>query len=144
MKSGFFFTVENGEAIARERIPHLAFDDFRSEALYLIGEGGKVLQFFGYPDGGKIKLLAVIRDDRNDRLLAGGCDAPEEYPSLTAQCEPFHMFEREIAEQFGIRPLGHPWLKMVRYHANYRGVPDIFGNDYSEDIPGKYNYYSGN
>jgi hypothetical protein len=52
-----------------------------------------------------------------------------------AECEPFHMFEREIAEQFGVRPEGHPWLKMVRYHANYRGRPDVFGNDYSQDIP---------
>jgi hypothetical protein len=45
------------------------------------------------------------------------------------------MFEREIAEQYGIRPEGHPWLKMVRYHPNSRGVEDVFGNDYSEDIP---------
>jgi hypothetical protein len=26
------------------------------------------------------------------------------------------MFEREIAEQFGLKPIGHPWLKPVRYH----------------------------
>ena len=45
------------------------------------------------------------------------------------------MFEREIAEQFGLRPEGHPWLKMVRYHANERGLPDVFGNNYDEDIP---------
>ena len=31
---------------------------------------------------------------------------------------------------------------MVRYHANYRGVEDVFGNDYTEDIPGRYDYYS--
>jgi Ni,Fe-hydrogenase III large subunit len=58
------------------------------------------------------------------------------------QCEPFHLFEREVAEQYGIRPEGHPWLKMVRYHANCRGVDDIFGNDYHEDIPGRYDYYA--
>ena len=52
------------------------------------------------------------------------------------------MFEREIAEQFGIRPEGHPWLKMVRYQANESGRPDVFGNDYSEDIPGNYDYYA--
>jgi len=51
------------------------------------------------------------------------------------------MFEREIAEQYGIIPLNHPWLKMVRYHANYRNVPDAFGNDYKEEIPGKYPYF---
>ena len=52
------------------------------------------------------------------------------------------MFEREIAEQYGILPEGHPWLKMVRYHANYRGRPDLFGNNYAEEIPGNYDYYS--
>ena len=52
------------------------------------------------------------------------------------------MFEREIAEQFGIRPEGHPWLKMVRYHPNCRNVPDVFGNNYHEDIPGNYDYYA--
>jgi Ni,Fe-hydrogenase III large subunit len=31
---------------------------------------------------------------------------------------------------------------MVRYHANCRGVDDVFGNDYSEDIPGRYDYYA--
>jgi hypothetical protein len=52
------------------------------------------------------------------------------------------MFEREIAEQFGIRPEGHPWLKMVRYHPNYRGLTDVFRQRLHEDIPGNYDYYS--
>ena len=63
-------------------------------------------------------------------------------PALTADCEAFHLFEREIAEQYGLRPEGHPWLKMVRYHANHRGTPDVFGNDYAADIPGNYDYYA--
>ncbi len=142
MKSGFFLTIGNGEAVARDRIPHLTFEDFRSEALYLVRSGGAVVQFFAYSEDETIKLMTVIRNEQNDRLLVGGCDAPEAYPALTAQCAPFHMFEREIAEQFGVRPLGHPWLKMVRYYANCRGVPDVFGNDYAEDIPGNYAYYA--
>jgi hypothetical protein len=40
---------------------------------------------------------------------------------MSLSCEPFHLFERELAEQFGSGPKGHPWLKMVRYHPNYRG-----------------------
>jgi Ni,Fe-hydrogenase III large subunit len=83
--------------------------------------------------------MAVLR---TDKLFVGTCDAPESYPSFTQTCEPFHMFEREIAEQFGIRPQGHPWLKMVRYHPNCRGVEDVFGNDYTQDIPGNYEYYA--
>ncbi len=142
MKMGFFLKVDNGQAIDRADIPHLSFADFRSEASYLVGNGGGVVQFFAYPDGDTVKLLAVFRTD--DSLLVGGCDAPAAYSSLTAQCEPFHMFEREIAEQYGIRPDGHPWLRMVRYHENYAGAPDVFGNDYTRDLPGNYDYYSVN
>jgi Ni,Fe-hydrogenase III large subunit len=134
-----FSEIINGSAIAREKIPHLSFDDFRTEALKIVEAGGKVVQFFGYTDGKTDKMMAVLR---TDKLLVAGCDAPEAYPSLSKQCEPFHMFEREIAEQFGIRPEGHPWLKMVRYHPNYRGKNDVFGNDYTKDIPGNYDYYS--
>ncbi|MGD9016481.1 MAG: hydrogenase [Desulfobacterales bacterium] len=134
-----FTDISNGEATARDRIPHLPFETFRREAMELVGAGAKVVQFFAYPDGNDLKLLAVLR---TDRLLAAGTDAPAAYPSMSVECEPFHLFEREIAEQFGIRPEGHPWLKMVRYHPNYRNQPDVFGNDYAEDIPGRYDYYS--
>ncbi len=134
-----FAPIGNGEATPRGRIPHLTFDDFHRRALALVGDGAKVVQYFAYADGGNVKLMAVLR---TDQLLAAGCDAPEAYPALTAQCEPFHLFEREIAEQFGIRPEGHPWLKMVRYHPNQRGRADVFGNDYAEEIPGRYPYYA--
>ncbi len=134
-----FLEIENGRKLARDEIPHLGFDEFRHQALDIVKDGGKVIHYFAYPEGGDMKLMAVLR---TDRLLAAGCDAPEAYPSFTAECEPFHIFEREIAEQFGIRPEGHPWLKAVRYHANYRGKPDVFGNDYAEDIPGNYEYYA--
>ncbi|MFH1984277.1 MAG: hydrogenase [Pseudomonadota bacterium] len=138
METGFI-EIENGAAVARDTLPHLPFETFRQEALKIVDAGGKVVQFFAYPDGQDLKLLAVLR---TDKLLVAGSDAPAAYPALSAQCEPFHMFEREIAEQYGIRPEGHPWLKMVRYHPNYRDLPDVFGNDYSEDIPGRYDYYS--
>jgi hypothetical protein len=134
-----FVPIENGKAIGRHRIPQLSFDGFRRQALKIVAEGGKVVQFFAYPEDSGVKLMAVLR---NDQLLAAGCDLPQAYPSLTAECEPFHMFEREVAEQYGIRPEGHPWLKMVRYHPNLRGTEDVFGNDYSADIPGNYPYYA--
>lgn len=140
MQAGFI-QIGNGEAITRERIPHLSFDAFRRQAIEMVTSGGKVVQFFAYPDHEKLKLMAVLRSDQ-DQLFVAGCDGPERYKAMTAECEPFHLFEREIAEQYGVQPEDHPWFKMVRYHPNYRGKPDLFGNDYSEDIPGKYDYYA--
>ena len=129
--------IQNNERIKRADIPHLDFDSFRQELLELASSGGQVVQFFAYEDQGTSKLLAVMR--HNDKLSVGGCDAPGvQFPSLTAESEKFHMFEREIGEQYGLKAEGHPWLKMVRYHENYSSKEDVFGNDYSEDIPGNY------
>ena len=89
-----FLEISNGVAFPRERIPHLAFDQFRREALDIVSNGGKVVHFFAYQEGDALKLMAILR---NDRLLAAGCDAPDTYAALSGQCEPFHMFEREIA-----------------------------------------------
>lgn len=133
-----FVKINNGQAVAMDRIAHLSIDAFSREALELVGKGGKVVQFFGYRAENQLRLLAVLR---TDQLLAACCDLPPVYPSLTAYCEPFHLFEREIAEQFGVVPQDHPWLKMVRYHPNATGAADVFGNDYSRDIPGNYPYY---
>ena len=134
-----FLEISNGEKLSREKVPHLSFNDFQENCLDIVKNGGKVVHYFGFQDeDSSMKLMAVLR---TDKLLVAGCDAKQVYTSFSQTCEPFHMFEREIAEQFGIRPEGHPWLKMVRYHPNCRNLPDVFGNNYKEDIPGNYDYY---
>ncbi len=140
-----FLAVENGELLARDRVPRLTFDELRAQALQIVGGGGKVVQFFGFEDDGALTLLAVLRTARDDgplgQLLVASAEAPETYVSLSTECEPYHLFEREIAEQLGLVPSGHPWLKMVRYHPNATGRKDVFGNDYQQEIPGRYDYY---
>lgn len=166
-----FMEIENGVAIPMCEVPAMIFEEFRDQALRLVKNGAKIVQFFGYQEktitsmdcekrvGSKeekyatsfsedrVKLIAVLRTDKLSedgrfRLFAAGSVAPERYPSLTSECEQFNLFEREIAEQFGVVPENHPWFKMVRYHANWRGREDVFENSYDEDIPGNYSYYS--
>lgn len=134
-----FKTIAHGQAVPLRSIPHLSFEDFAAQATAIVAGGGKVVQFFAFQAEDTVRLMAVLR---NNLLLAAACDAPEAYPALSARCPAFHLFEREIAEQYGLRPEGHPWLKMVRYHPNRRGVADVFGNDYDADIPGRYPYYA--
>ena len=55
-------------------------------------------------------------------MLAG-----DEFPSMTPECPQVHLFEREIAEQWGVVPKGHPWLKPVRFHPSYRPGHDAWG-----------------
>ena len=51
----------------------------------------------------------------------------DRFPSLTPDCPQVHLFEREIAEQYGVRPEGHPWFKPVRFHRSYRPGHDAWG-----------------
>ncbi len=131
--------IQNNEKVNRADIPNLPFDTFRRQLLECAAAGGKVVQFFAYEDQGVSKLLAVMR---TDKLYVGGCDAPDSFASLTVESEIFHMFEREIGEQYGLKAEGHPWLKMVRYHANYNGKKDVFDNNYKQEIPGNYPYFT--
>jgi len=133
-----FTTVENGRALPLTELPAMEFAPFREQALELT-RFGSVVQFFACPEGDELYVVAVIRLE--DVLLAARALLPQRFPSLTPERAKFHLFEREMAEQYGVVPEGHPWLKMVRYHKNYRGRADVFGNDYSEDIPGRYPYY---
>lgn len=131
--------IGNGETVHRSVIPRVPFGRFVELLDAFIKDDGFIVQFFAFQESGRNKLLAVVR---NKGLYVLTTEVGERFPSLTAMVSPrFHMFEREIAEQYGIVPEGHPWLKMVRYHANWREVPDAFGNDYREDIPGNYPYF---
>lgn len=132
--------VKNGVAVNRADIPCVSNSVFFSALAEFVKNDGYVVQFFGYNENENNRLLAVLR---NRDLYVIETEIGKSFRSLTqSTSEKFHMFEREIAEQFGIIPEGHPWLKMVRYHQNYTGSPDAFGNDYEkEHIPGNYEYF---
>lgn len=130
--------IRPGKCIRKSSIPVLPFDSFRKTLLALTAEDGYIVQFFAWEQNDEVLLTAVVRC--GNELFIGNCRVGERYPSLTPENAKFHLFEREIAEQYGVRPTGHPWLKNVRFHPNRRGKPDVFGNSY-DDIPGNYPYY---
>jgi len=128
-----------GWAMRISDIPRLTHQALREELAAMIEQGARVVHYFGYMSGPRLRLMAVL--GAPDGLLAAWAEADDSYQAITPQAPAFHMFERELAEQYGVRPVGHPWLKPVRYHQNWRQAPDIFGMDYDMDIPGAYPFY---
>ena len=134
-----FLKINNGVALPRADLPRVSFPRFFRLLSDLVRCNGYLVQFFVHPEGERNLLIAVAR---TSNLLVLTTEVEREFPSLTlAGGAKFNLFEREIAEQFGLRPAGHPWLKTVRYHANRTGRPDVFGNDYRADIPGNTPFY---
>ena len=89
----------------------------------------RLASFFGHRrDDDGVRLFAVLADSHDGVLLPLSADLSEDwYPSLTVDCPQAHHFERELAEQFGVVPQGHPWLKPVRYQHSWRPGHDAWG-----------------
>ena len=90
--------------------------------------GARLCSFFGVPEGGKVELVAVLAFDADSTLAVGRSTAfTGAYPSLTAAHPQAHLFEREVWEQHGVTPEGHPWLKPVRQtHGNAPANGEFF------------------
>jgi Ni,Fe-hydrogenase III large subunit len=124
-----FASLRNSQAIPRTQIPELVFGDFRRAVVGSVAAGQRVAALFGddSPSGGAVDLYAVLADSRRALLrVARTRLEADTFPSLTRDCPQVHLFEREIAEQYGIRPAGHGWFKPVRFHASYRPGRDAW------------------
>lgn len=110
--------MKNGQSILLAQIPILVFAEFHQEILLGVAKNHRVVALFGTQiRKGCIRLYVILADDERNQLYAGCTDIEgSQFPSLTTHCPQVHLFEREIAEQFGLTPVGHPWLKPVRYH----------------------------
>lgn len=136
----------NGGHISLNNVPVLAEKEFRGEVLLRCQNGARLANLFGSPEeGGSIRLIAILALDEESELQILStkilAESPR-YQSLTPELLQAHLFEREIAEQWAILPEGHPWLKPVRYHTNYRGVPDLWPGIAQQTIPGSYPFYA--
>jgi Ni,Fe-hydrogenase III large subunit len=118
-----FARLTNGRAIRLEAIPSLAFEHFKSAVLDGVSAGQRVSTMFGHSAQADVtELYAVMADDEQNQLYVGRTRIQGgQFDALTPSCPQVHLFEREIAEQFGLKPVGHPWLKPVRYHASGTG-----------------------
>ena len=108
-------SLKNGEICAIKDIPSLSGDELSSVISQCAGEGMRIVSFFAVPSPkGGGKLFAVLADDTNGVLYPLSSAELKSYPSVTPSRPQAHLFEREIFEQSGITPVGHPWLKPVR------------------------------
>ncbi|MGO9057446.1 MAG: NADH-quinone oxidoreductase subunit C [Candidatus Binataceae bacterium] len=114
-------SVNNAETTPLRDVAELPVDQFREAIIAGVGAGNRLAALFGRPlETRSIELFAVLAHPGTGGLALLRTAVSEAYPSLTTECPQAHLFEREIAEQWGIRPEGHPWLKPVRVQEAHR------------------------
>jgi Ni,Fe-hydrogenase III large subunit len=117
--------LANGAAAPLAAVPLLPFAEFGDALVAATEAGVRVAALFGHAAGPtqsppRARLFAVLADAANGRLELLASDVEEAFPSLTPRCAQVHRFEREILEQWQVRPLGHPRPEPVRAHLQER------------------------
>ncbi len=119
--------IHSGKAFRLSAVPVLPEALARDTALKARDDGQRLAAVFATkasPDEVRVHLFTA--QDSVGALQVFAFDVPGgegRFRSLTPDWTEAHMFEREIAEQYGLLPEGHPWLKPVR------GEPPIDGKD---------------
>ena len=128
-------SVANGEPLPLSDVPTLPFDAFAESLAMRLNAGEQLAALFGTAEGTQnVRLWAVTSDSVRAGLSVFATDVADSYPSLTNRVPQAHWFEREIAEQWGVVPEGHPWLKPIRFVRSYRDGHDAWGRGPDNEI----------
>lgn len=105
--------TKNNQPVKISDIPALSIGNFCSEIIEKSKDSKRVISLFYL----KPYIYTILADDEKSNLLITSTqiDKNNSYPSITKDVPAFNMFERALYEETGIIPLGHPWLKPVRY-----------------------------
>lgn len=137
--------THNAAATKLGRVPSLSFPKFRDAVLNCVANGMRAAALFGEvgESSRQVRLFVVLADSVHGQLhLAQTHVEDDRFESLTPDCPQLHLFEREIAEQFGVRPEGHPWFKPVRFHASWRPGHDAWHRaENDKPVPGVMDFY---
>jgi Ni,Fe-hydrogenase III large subunit len=110
-------TFHNASSVSLSSIARVNPEQLRLRIAGAVADGDALLSLFALELGGQKHLCALLGLRRKMLIEPLLCPLEDyEYPCITLSAPQAHMFEREIAEQYGILPKGHPWLKPVRFH----------------------------
>lgn len=127
MSPSRLYRFRQGLCVPLTELPLLDYESFAQCLLQEVGVDARVASYFGHQRAQGIEIYALLSHDWKGELSVLRTRVEGAFPSLTPECPQLHLFERELAEQFGVRPEGHPWLKPVRFHLPWTDAADIWG-----------------
>ncbi len=129
-------TTVNGQPMALADVLIVSYPEFEDRISVSLQHNPSGLSaLFGVPRSEQsLRLYAVTNDVATGQISILAADVADRYPALTNRIPQAHWFEREIAEQWGVVPEGHPWLKPIRFHRSYRQSHDAWGRGSDDEI----------
>lgn len=118
-----YINIKNNQAIPLSSIPILDYEKFMQiNVEFLKDSACHSVNYFGRAEDDNLRLFCCMANDKEAIISVSSCVLSNfrdlSLPSFSAQHFSFHIFEREIHENFGLKYSDHPWLKPVRYPFN--------------------------
>lgn len=114
--------IENNQPVNVREVPELKYSEFMDANVTLLSGNPSrhCVNYFGFRQNDKVKLFCCIADDDIHKINVSTAyvDEGSQVHSMAALNHNFTNFEREIAENFGIKFIDHPWDKPLRYPFN--------------------------
>jgi len=136
-------TLRNGKSLGLDQIPTLGPAEFQLEVAGARGRQRRISALFAAPLGDELRLFAVLAGDAAGVLdVTSTVVSGDSFPSASREYPAVQLFEREIAEEWGVMPEGHPWLKPVRFVRSRRAGHDAWNRPQEQPlVPGVMDFY---
>ena len=109
--------IRNAQTLALDKVELLSPSGLRDEIIRAVRGTARISALFHHDE----RLWAVLSSAETGQLQIVCAPVRGSYPALTPECPQAHYFEREVFEDSGVRPEGHPGLKPIR-----SGYADFF------------------
>lgn len=125
-----YATISNFGMVPLAELIPFSHEEFRTTLASLLAGGGRLAACFAARPASAqapFDIYAIVAENDTKTLAVLQTTTGDDFKSLTPEIPQLHLFEREMAEQFGIRMHGHPWAKPVRFHAPWTTAADAGG-----------------
>ncbi|MFN0200328.1 MAG: NADH dehydrogenase subunit [Bacteroidia bacterium] len=113
--------IKNNQSVSIADIPVFDYEAFYAIAINLCSNSSNhIANYYAYQASEVLKFICAIADDNDSTIHVfshelTNLDKTIAIDALSKDVYAFHLFEREISENFGVEFLNHPWNKPVRY-----------------------------
>jgi Ni,Fe-hydrogenase III large subunit len=128
-----FKVVQNLETVKLADIPVLPYGNFYMQVVDIMQQPHMhCVNYYAFRKNDLLKFICCVADDTDKtiRVLSHELLWKEkmQLTSITREVYAFHIFEREISENFGVEFIYSPWNKPVRYAFNRADKKKVINN----------------
>lgn len=109
--------VQNNQYFEIKRIPFFTKKEFHDNISDLLSQSFRIVGLFSIDKEDPDKIVSVLAQDKSTYLYILGCDFDKndrEFESWVSEYPQTDCYECELAEEYGLIPVGHPRIHPVR------------------------------